>query len=150
MSAYDKRFARDVAKQIDRRRGHRKLVMFLLLLAALALAITRLPCGDGLGLGIGPGEDDGASTATPVTSSTDGSARRCALRVTGQGLIIDGKRGTLEEALAACKTAGGADVVVTGDARHGDWIELEAALKAAGIPVFKRDAKPAAQGSAGR
>ncbi len=153
MTAYDRRFARDVARQMDRRRGRRKLLLFLLLIAAIALAITRLDCGNGLGLGLGGlglGGDDTDESVPTVTSSTEAAARRCALRVTSAGITIDGKRGTLEQAVAACKPTAGADVVVTGDARHGDWVELEASLKAAGVPVFKRDAKqpPDRSGSA--
>ena len=150
MTAYDKRFARDVARQIERRRGRRRLLLLLLLLAAIALAITRLQCGDGFGLGgLGLLGDEGDESATTSTSPTGAEARRCSIRVTGAGISVDGKRSTRDEAITACKATAGADVLVTGDARHGDWVELEAALRAAGIQFFKRDAKQPPGGAAG-
>ena len=39
-------------------------------------------------------------------------------------------------AVTKCKKTSGADVVVTGDARQGDWDELRAALEAAGVAVY--------------
>jgi len=48
-------------------------------------------------------------------------------------ITVDGKPMSRDDAVAACKATTGADVVVTGDAREGDWQELRAALEAAGV-----------------
>jgi hypothetical protein len=101
------------------------------LIGALAVAAALwLRCGPGWGLGSwglgGAGSGSGSGSAT--------AAKRCALRVTATGIFVDGARHTRDEAVAACKTTG-ADVVITGDAREGDWKDLDAALHAAAVDV---------------
>ena len=135
----DKRFAKDVAKQLERRRTRRRLLLLLSLAAAIALAITYLTCGRGWGLG-GKGKGDGAgpgpgSGGTPLV---DAGPSRCAIRVTADGLTVNGTPATPTAAVATCKATTGADVVVTGDARQGDWDELRAALEAANVPIFTK------------
>ena len=135
----DKRFAKDVAKQLERRRTRRRLLLLLSLAAAIALAITYLTCGRGWGLG-GKGKGDGAgpgpgSGGTPLV---DAGPSRCAIRVTGDGLTVNGTPTTATAAVATCKATTGADVVVTGDARQGDWDELRAAFQAVGVKIYIR------------
>jgi len=122
------RFARDVARQLDRRRLRRRLLLWVALLVVVALAALYLRCGGGLGLGTGSGNGDGPRSPRPLAAPA-----RCALRVAAAGITVDGKPMGRDEAVAACKATTGADVVITGDAREGDWKELNSALGAAGV-----------------
>jgi hypothetical protein len=127
----DPALARDVAKQLDRRRIRRRLLVWTTLLAAVVVAAMYLTCGHGFGLGgAGPGSDEGPG---PGSVKALVAAKRCALRVAAAGITVDGKPMPRDEAAAACKATGGADVVVTGDARQGDWKDLRAALETAGV-----------------
>jgi hypothetical protein len=128
----DRRFARDVAQQLDRKRVRRKLGLWSVLLAIVAAAAMYLRCGAGFGLGgggKGPGEG-GESTQTQRAAT---GPVRCALRLSGTGITVDGKPMSRDDAAAACKAIGGADLIVTGDAREGDRPALLRALGAAGI-----------------
>jgi hypothetical protein len=137
MTKNDSQFAKDVAKQLDRRRMRRRLFMIGMFVAAIALAITYLTCGRGWGVG-GAGKGEGSGPGSGSGRAVEKAPPRCAIRVTGAGILLDGKPATRQEAVAMCKTMAGADVVVTGDARQGDWDELRAALEAANIPVFTK------------
>jgi hypothetical protein len=134
--AGDPQLARDVAKQLDRRRLRRRLAVWSTLLAGAAAAALYLRCGTGFGLGgTGQGIADLGDEDPP---RADGGPRRCAIRVAAAapdttGITVDSKPMTRDEAVAACKAAGAADVIVTGDAREGDWKELRAALETAGV-----------------
>lgn len=141
----DHRFARDVAKEIDRRRIRRRLVRWTLILALLAAAATYLTCGHGFGLG-GPGKGSGEPGGSGSVRTAVAPAR-CAIRVTARGITVDGKPMQRDEAVDACKATSGADVVVTGDAREGDWNDLRTALHAAGIATSRRDKPPAGSAS---
>jgi hypothetical protein len=118
--------------------------------------VIYLRCGGG-GLGFGGGGGGGSNplgllkeTPPPTTpASKDGEdpaaskePLRCQLRLDSGGLWLLGATGQAQTdiaaAVASCKEAGGADVVVTGEARQGAWDELRAALDAAGIPSFVR------------
>lgn len=125
--AGDRRFARDVAKQIDRRRMRRRLTLWAVLLALVAAAAMYLRCGSGFGLG-GLGEPGDGGSARTLTGQ-----RRCAIRVTAKQITVDGVPRSRDAAVAACKATAGADVVITGDAREGEWTALKAALVAAGV-----------------
>ena len=141
----DDRLARDVAKHLDRRRMRRKLVLWTAVLALVVVAAMYLTCGHGLGLGgagKGTGEAGGPGSARALVGP-----RRCAIRVTASSIAVDGKPMQRGEAVAACKATAGADVVVTGDARHGDWVELHDALDAAGVATFLRDQPPTGSSS---
>jgi hypothetical protein len=128
MTRLDPTLARDVARQLDRRRMRRRLLLWSALLALVAAAAMYLRCGDGFGLG-GPGKGPGeGGEVRPVAGP-----KRCDLRVAKAGITVDGKPMLRDEAVAACKAAGGADVVVTGDAREGDWKDLRGALETAGV-----------------
>jgi hypothetical protein len=135
----DKQFAKDVAKQIERRRMRRKLVMLGLFVAAIALAITYLTCGRGWGVGgAGKGEGSGPGPGSGAVARADAGPNRCSIRVTADGIAVDGSPATREAAVAACKATSGADVVVTGDARQGDWDALRTDLEAAKVPIYTK------------
>ncbi|HEX7836068.1 MAG TPA: hypothetical protein VF469_01330 [Kofleriaceae bacterium] len=125
----DRRFARDVAKELDRRRLRRRLTLWTVLLVLIAAGALYLRLGGSLGLpGIGgAGQGDGG-TARPLEGP-----RRCAIRVSASGVSVGGRAMSRDEAVAACKATTGADVVITGDAREGDWQDLNTALQAAGV-----------------
>lgn len=126
------RFVRDVARAVDRRRMRRRLLMWVALLIAVAMAALYLRCG-GFGLGgAGPGAGGAAGSARPLVGPA-----RCAVRLTATGLTVDGKPASRDDVVAVCKATTGADVVITGDARHGDGEQLKAALQAAGISVHE-------------
>ena len=129
------KLVRDVAKLVERRARRRKLLLVAALAALVVLALMYLHCGAGWGLG-----GSGAGTASGGGSGSGSAAvpARCAIRVTATGITVDGKPATRAEAVAACRDRVGADVVVTGDAREGDWDELHAALDAAHVQVSVR------------
>ena len=126
-----------LAKEIDRRRVRRRLIVLLGALGAAIAALFYVRCGSGWGTG-GKGPGEGGTTRGVAVVPSDASAR-CAVRLAASGLTVDGKPATREEAIAACKRTTGADVLITGDARQGDWDELRTALEAAGIPYFTRE-----------
>ena len=121
--------AKDVAKQLDRRHRRRRLFVLGGWVALVALAAIYLRCGRGWGLG-GKGGD---GTGTAAGSNVE---RRCAIRVAATGITVDGKPMPIPDAVGTCVATRGADIVVTGDAREGDWKALRDALDAAGVPVF--------------
>jgi hypothetical protein len=125
----DRQLARDVARQIDRRRTRRRLTLWTALLALVIAAAGYLRLGGGLGaLGLG-GDAGGSGEDRRALAGPE----RCAVRVSAAGITVGGKPMARDAAVAACKDAPGADVVVTGDAREGDWQDLQAALQAAGV-----------------
>src|SRR5262249_37630803 len=123
----DKHFARDVARQLDRRRMRRRMTIWSALLAIVVAAAAYLRCGHGFGLG------GGGDEAGPGSMRSLAGPRRCAIRVAPAGITVDGKPMSRDEAVAACKATAGADAVITGDTREGDWKQLRAALEAAGV-----------------
>lgn len=127
----DKRFVKDVAKELDRRHLRRKLLVLGGATATIVLAVMYLRCGRGWGLG-GEGAGSGAGPGTAV------AAKRCEIRVAKTGITIDGHAATRDAVIVACKPLGAADVIVTGDAREGDWDELRQALEAAKIDIALR------------
>jgi hypothetical protein len=124
---HDRQFARDVAKQLDRRQTRRRLTLWSALLALVAAGAAYLRCGGGHGFGLGLGGGQGGDER-PVTAPA-----RCAIRVSARGITVGGRAMSRDQAVASCKATTGADVVVTGDAREGDWRDLEAALRAAEV-----------------
>jgi len=125
-----------LAKELDRRRMRRRLTVYLAVLAAVIAAAVYLRCGRGWGTG---GKGPGEGGTTTVKSTPSDAAARCSLRLAATGLTVDGKSATRDEAIALCKTKTGADVLVTGDARQGDWDELRDGLEAAGVQFFARE-----------
>jgi hypothetical protein len=126
--SHDRKFARDVARQLDRRRTRRRLTLWSALLALVIVAAGYLRFGGGLGaLGLGGGAGDGGEERHPLAGP-----QRCAIRLSANDVTVNGRPMSRDAAIATCKTAPGVDVFPTGDARHGDLKELDAALKAAG------------------
>ena len=136
---------RRLARELDRRRARRRLVTFIVLLGAAIAALLYLRCGKGWGTG-GKGEGDGVKG---IAALPDAGPTRCALRLTGAGLTLGGKPTTREAAIAACKRTTGADVLISGDARQGDWDQLRGALEAASIEFFTREPRGIAPPDAG-
>jgi hypothetical protein len=124
--------AKDVAKHLDRRRVRRRRTVLAASGALAIVAALLLRCGGGWGLG-----GAGGTGGTGANGRADSRPARCAIRVTAGGIFVDGKPRRRDEAVTACRPVG-AEVVVTGDAREGDWKDLEAALKAANVDVVVR------------
>ena len=137
MTSTHRQLARDVASEIDRRRRRRRRMFLLVWALLIALAILYVRCGGGWGLG-GSGGGKGPGTAAPGSAQTEGPTR-CTVRVSSEGITVDGKKVTPDAAVARCKQTEGALITVTGDARQGDWDDLRTALEAAGVPIFKRN-----------
>jgi hypothetical protein len=119
--------------------------LLLILVAALAAFLLYAECGGGWGLGTGGGDEIGASSSDSprkpaVTLPADAGVPRCQLRLGADGITVDERAVSQEEAVTLCKKAGGADVVVTGDARQGDWDALRTRLEADGVATFVRGA----------
>ncbi len=147
----DRQFARDVAKQLDRRRIRRRLTLWTALLALVIAAASYLRFGGGLGaLGLGGGTGDGQGESRALTGP-----QRCAIRISASDITVNGRPMSHDAAIAACKAAPGIDIFPTGDVRHGDLEELRAALQAAGardvvlhpLPRRSPEAPPAAPGA---
>lgn len=136
----DKKLATEVAKQIEHRKFRRRILVLALLAAAIVLAITYLTCGQGFGLGgKGKGKGEGSGPGKAIAALPDAPPARCAVRVHAKGITVDGKDLTRDQAVIACKATPGADVVITGDARQGDWDELRTALEQAGVTIYVRE-----------
>lgn len=128
-------FAKDVAKELARRNRRRRLITLAIVGALVALAVAYLQCGSGFGLGGGKGKGEGGEGSGTVKST---EPARCTIRVTADGIFVDGTKTTRDEAVSHCKKTDGAMVTVTGDARQGDWDELRAALEAVGVKIYLR------------
>ncbi len=139
----DPKFVKDVAKQVDRRGVRRKFLLFLALISSALLALYYGTCGSGWGIGKGKGSGAGSGPGSSeiVAAANDAGVRRCAILITASGITVDGEPTTRSDAVTKCKLASGADVIVAGDTRQGDWDALRAALDAAGIEIFKREPK---------
>ncbi len=135
-----KQLAKDVASELESRRRRRRLLLFVIWAALIVAAALYLRCGRGWGIGGGKGAKTGSgsgigsgSALAPVMQPA-----RCTIRVTADGITVDGAKKTRDEAVDACKKTDGAMVTVTGDARQGDWDELRAALEAVGVKIYMR------------
>ena len=130
--------ARDVAKELAKQQRRRKLLVVGVIGTVLVLAFLYLRCGAGWGLGgggKGKGEGKGQGVADVKHAGTpDAGPRRCLLRIDSTGLALDGKPTTQEAAIAACRDAGRAELVVVGDALTGAFEALEQALDDAKVP----------------
>lgn len=63
-------------------------------------------------------------------------ATRCKIRISPSGITVDGVSASASGAATICAAAGGADVIVTGDTRQGDFEDLIRMLLAAKVSVF--------------
>jgi hypothetical protein len=96
-----------------------------------------LRCGAGFGLGgAGKGAGAGPGELKPLVEPV---AKRCVLRVAAGGITVDGKPVLRDEAIAACKAAGGAELVIPGDTPHGEAQAVRDALRAANIAFHERN-----------
>jgi hypothetical protein len=139
----DRRFAKDVAKHLDRRRMRRKVLGWMIVVGAAVLAAFYLTCGRGWGLGKGagqgPGSGPGSGPGAPnaLLAPYDAGPSRCQVRIAAAGITVDDKPTTVEEAVAACKGAGASEILVTTGARAGDWEDIKAAFDRAGIQILR-------------
>ncbi len=123
--------------------GRKRLVFWLILLGLVVAAILFLRCRGSLGLG-GSGNEPTRQrqpTGQPARladTPADAALPRCQLRLDATGLTIAGNPGEIGDAIAACKPPRAADLIVTGDANFGAAQDLEAALKTAGIEVYRK------------
>lgn len=107
--------------------------------ALIALALLLFRCGPRLGLGGDDGDDpDPGAARTVAAPIADAAPARCQVRLAAAGLSVDGRTVEPAAAIEACRAAGAADVIVTGDARQGDWDALRAGLEGAGVELFVR------------
>lgn len=143
----DKKFAKTVAKEMDRRRMRRRLFVLLAILGLAVAAVLFLRCGSGWGTG-GKGEGKGG-TSVGSAVVVDAGPVRCGIRLDATGLSLDGKPATRDEVITRCRRTSGADVLITGDARQGDWDDLRGALEAANIPFFAREPRGVTPGDGG-
>ncbi len=134
MSSPSRQLAKDVASELERRRRRRRLAFLVIWATAIILAVLYLRCGRGWGTG-GKGEGKGPGTGETGSAQTAGT-KRCVVRVSSEGITVDGKKTTRDEAVAACKQTEAAEITVTGDARQGDWDDLRTALDAAGVKIL--------------
>jgi hypothetical protein len=138
MTTPHRQLAKDVATELERRKRRRKLVFIAVWAALIVFAVMYLRCGPGFGLGGGHGAGPGSGTGTASTPIADAGPARCTVRVTSEGITVDGAKMTRDEAVEACKKTEAAMVTVTGDARQGDWEELRAALQAVRVKIYIR------------
>lgn len=127
--------AKDVAKELERRRWRRRIVMLSVWAAAIVAAVLYLRCGKGWGTG---GEGGGSGPGTAALVNTTG--KRCQLKLDVHGITVDGHGASRDAAVEICRAAGGAEVVVTGDAREGDWAMLRGALTGAHVDIIVHQA----------
>jgi hypothetical protein len=134
----EKRLAKDVAIQLERRARRRRVVFLLLVLALVALAYTYMRCGSGFGFGgegAGSGGGGGGGSSGGAQPVAD-PPKTCRLRIAASGITVDGVAKTRDEAIAACQATTGAEVTVIGDTRQGDWDDLRKALEIARVPIL--------------
>ena len=126
--------APEVARGHKRRR--RRMLALALVALAILLALLYLRCGPGLG-GKGKGPAPRATGSAPP-AVVDAGPRRCQVRLSSEGLSVDGSPAARADVVARCTRATVAEVVVTGDARQGDWDELRRELEGAGVEILLR------------
>lgn len=81
----------------------------------------------GKGWGLGGKRGHGAAT----------EPRRVPIRVSDRGITADGVPATIDEAVAAARRTGAAEVFATGAARQGTFDDLIAGLRAAGVEIWR-------------
>jgi hypothetical protein len=105
-----------------------------LVAGAGVLAYLLLRGGRGAGWGGAGTGDDIAGEAKPRTW--------CHVRLDGKGLSLEGRPVSKDEAIAACRAADAAEVLVTGDSIAGAVDDLLISLRRAGVRMFVRGANP--------
>jgi hypothetical protein len=94
-------------------------------------------CGD-FGFGSGGFGWDGRDSGKSEKSQKSERAKPCELRLDAGGLRRDGKPIALSEAVDACRAAGRAHLIVTGDAKFGELEHAREAFKKANVELFTR------------
>lgn len=106
-------------------------------LAAAIAALLYARCAGGLGFGRGEGEAEKRPAVQPVAESVPAAPTPpCELRLDAAGLTVDGTAMEIAGAIEACKPAGKARLLVTGDSKYGAMVSIREALEAAGITVL--------------
>jgi hypothetical protein len=75
-----------------------------------------------------------AATNTP-TATPARAPRNCAVHIESTGIMVDGNRAKLGDAVRRCAAAGGADVTVAPNASASMCASFVAALDRANVPV---------------
>jgi hypothetical protein len=124
-------------------RKHRKLRKGRLALtgglaALLVAALLFLRCGTELGFGDGEDEAPPSPIADAAPPVADAAPARCQLRLDGDGLTLAGAVVSVQDAVEACRAAGAAELVVTGDASFGLRERLRSALREAAVELYER------------
>lgn len=134
------------------KRGGSVRKLFIAMVAAGLIFLGTLLGECGFGTGLGPGLKDQVPGATPESDAVPSASvapsvsvapsasapAACVLRLDGEGIALEGKHVSVADAVAACKQAGKAELLTTGDARYGDHEKLSKALRDAGIFVLER------------
>lgn len=128
------------------RRKRRKAPLAALVVALLILLAFLL--GDCFGLGKGDGDGDGevppqalmppvdaSDAGAPPTADAQPQVPRCELFLAKEGLQLNGRPSTIEDAARACKDSERAILRVTGDAITGTYKQLVQTFKDADIPI---------------
>lgn len=100
-----------------------------------ALAAFLLLRGFGSGGGGGDGNAAGAGSSTASAPTTPPRAP-CNVFIRGDRFELDGAPSDFANAVAACRTAGGAHIRTSGDTRQGVLDDLIRALLASGVTAF--------------
>jgi hypothetical protein len=81
----------------------------------------------------------GATPATPSISSKPAAStpRNCPVRIEPAGIIVDGTRTELSDAVRQCAAAGGASITVDPSASASTYAALVAALDRANVPMVR-------------
>jgi hypothetical protein len=100
--------------------------------AKSALALT-LGAGEGFLLWYLLREDEGAARSERLPSAPETSA--CSLKLDRTGLTANGEKIDVVSAVARCKQAGAARLALASDAPAAVYLELNEALRRAGVVV---------------
>ena len=127
---------------------NKRRVRLLIIAAAVAAALLLGWCSRGwFGAGTGSDEAKQASKTQPQPVAqlpVDAGPSGCRLRIDKSGVQLDSKPITIDDAVTACKVAGRADLVVTGESKYGAVEELKRKLTSAGVRFYtaSRDRAP--------
>jgi len=126
---------------MSERRPKRRRSRLIVAGVVIAVALLLGWCGRGWFGGGSKGSDRATKAAEPPAEAKDAkeakpASARCQLRVDASGVLANGDRVAIADAVAACKPLGEVELVVTGDAAYGTVQELEKALSDAGVRVY--------------
>lgn len=84
-----------------------------------------------------PAVPSDTTTVTPAANSTPNAPRNCVVHVDAIGLLVDGARVSVDEAIRRCQAAGSASVALSKDAPAATCVALVTALEAANVPTVR-------------